>query len=69
MKLYDFHCNQCGHEFEELVRELVDARCTACTSSDVARKLSTFAVGGSRGEAGGGGSAGPGCSGGMCGLG
>lgn len=69
MKLYDFHCNQCDQDFEELVREVGDARCTACNATDVVRKLSTFSVGGSRGDAGGGGGySGPACSGGMCGL-
>ncbi len=69
MKLYDFHCNDCDHDFEALVRELAEARCTACDSSNVARKLSAFAVGGSRGEPSGGGGPGPACSGGLCGLG
>jgi putative FmdB family regulatory protein len=50
MKLYDFHCNGCGREFEDLVNEVSDARCPACSSADVAKQLSGFAVGASRGE-------------------
>ena len=70
MRLYDFHCNQCGREFEELVHELTDARCPACSSADVAKQLSAFAVGGARGEpaAASTGGCGSCCGGGACGL-
>ncbi len=70
MKLYDFRCNGCGKEFEELVRDVADARGPACSSNDVAKQLSAFAVGGSRGEpaAAPGSSCGPCCGGGACGL-
>jgi putative FmdB family regulatory protein len=47
MRLYDFGCNQCGQQFEELVKELSEARCPACSSADVAKQLSAFAIGGS----------------------
>jgi hypothetical protein len=50
MRLFDFHCDQYGREFEELVREVLDARWPACSSADVANELSAFAVEGSRGE-------------------
>jgi putative FmdB family regulatory protein len=46
MKLYDFQCRQCGKEFEDLVRELSDARCPACESADVEKQLSSFSIGG-----------------------
>jgi putative FmdB family regulatory protein len=68
MKLYDFHCNACGKDFEDLVREIADARCVACSSPEVVRKLSAFSVGGGSGEPSGGGCAGPVCRGGLCGA-
>lgn len=69
MKLYDFRCNHCGREFEDLVQDLSDARCPACASSEVTKQLSAFAIGG---RAGGGMAdlpTGGGCGGGMCGTG
>ncbi len=71
MKLYDFHCKGCGRDFEELVREVSDARCPSCASSDVEKQLSAFAVGGPResSAAPSGGGCGTGfCGGGGCGL-
>lgn len=67
MRLYDFHCNACGHDFEDLVRDLADAKCPECAAKDVQKVLSAFAVGGARdgGEPVGGG----GCAGGFCGTG
>lgn len=66
MRLYDFECNQCGKRFEDLVRELSEARCPACSSADVTKQLSAFKVGSSSKS-----DAGPmppmGCGGGMCG--
>jgi putative FmdB family regulatory protein len=50
MMLYDFECDDCGKKFEDLVRELSDARCPACASAHVTKQLSTFAVGGRRGD-------------------
>ena len=68
MKLYDFHCNHCDKDFEDLVQEVSDARCPACSAADVTKQLSAFSVGGSsRAE-----SSGPsfgGCGGGACGTG
>ena len=73
MRLYDFHCNACGHDFEDLVRELSDARCPKCSTAEVEKTLSGFAIGGKSGETvsggGGGGCAGGFCGGGACGLG
>jgi putative FmdB family regulatory protein len=70
MRLYDFHCKQCGENFEDLVRDVSDARCPACETSDVEKVLSAFAVGGKSGaaEPSGGGCAGGFCGGGSCGL-
>jgi putative FmdB family regulatory protein len=68
MKLYDFLCDDCGNKFEDLVRELTDARCPTCESANVTKQLSTFSIG----SGGGGGSApsaGGGCSTGFCGTG
>jgi putative FmdB family regulatory protein len=63
MRLYDFSCNQCGKQFEELVRELSEARCPACASADVAKELSAFAIGSSsRSQP----EPAPTCGGGMC---
>ncbi len=45
MKLYDFLCDDCGNKFEDLVRELSDARCPTCESANVTKQLSTFAIG------------------------
>ena len=71
MRLYDFHCNGCGHDFEELVREVVDARSPKCAAADVEKTLSAFAIGGKPSETvgGGGGCGGGFCGGGACGLG
>ncbi len=69
MKLYDFHCNACGQEFEELVREVGDARCPSCASAEVDKQLSAFAVGGRSGGGGPSFGGGGGCGSGMCGTG
>lgn len=70
MMLYDFHCNKCGKEFEDLVRELSEARCPACESADVEKQLSAFNIGGSsRSEPVPSGGCGSGfCGGGGCGM-
>ena len=44
MPIYEFCCNQCGTAFEELVRNGTKPVCPECTSGDVCRLLSTFAV-------------------------
>lgn len=72
MKLYDFHCDQCGKDFEDLVRDVSDARCPACASASVTKQISTFSVGGRSGgerqSFGGGGCATGGCGLGGCGI-
>ncbi|MGQ9462958.1 MAG: FmdB family zinc ribbon protein [Candidatus Fervidibacter sp.] len=48
MPVYEFQCNRCGHEFEDLVslRDLEEGKveCPNCGSKDVRRKLSLFAT-------------------------
>ncbi len=72
MKLYDFLCNKCGKQFEDLVKDLSEARCPGCSSADVQKQLSAFSIGGSSSsssaafDSGGGG--GGCCSGGACGF-
>jgi putative FmdB family regulatory protein len=76
MRLYDFQCEDCANEFEELVREIADARCPKCGSAHVAKQLSAFAVGSASAGAAAsrsspremGGCGGGGCGGGMCGM-
>ncbi len=63
MKLYDFHCNACGKDFEDLVDDASDACCPACSTHDVRKGLSAFAVG----KTGGGDPPTGGCAGGFCG--
>lgn len=47
MPVYEYVCESCGHEFEELTLSMADAdgqRCPACSSDRVTRKLSVFAA-------------------------
>lgn len=47
MPMYEFVCNQCGHEFEELVRTSRDqhaAKCPECGGQKPTRKLSVFSA-------------------------
>ncbi len=53
MPIYEFRCDRCGHEFEELVswRDIEEkrVRCPNCGSNEVRRRLSLF-ITGSRGS-------------------
>jgi putative FmdB family regulatory protein len=62
MILYDFVCDQCENEFEDLVKDPRDARCPRCNSDKVTKLLSSFAIGGKRSEV-------PSCGSGFCGNG
>ena len=47
MPIYEYRCDQCGTEFEELTlsaRSTEAVRCRACESHRVTRLLSAFAV-------------------------
>ncbi|MFO0974541.1 MAG: zinc ribbon domain-containing protein [Phycisphaerae bacterium] len=47
MPVFEYQCEACRHEFEELVRSAGAAdraACPACGSRKVARKLSVFAA-------------------------
>lgn len=72
MPLYEFRCQVCGFEFEDLVRTGVDAaqvKCPTCGAQAADRLLSAAAVGGAGGEsAAGGGGGGGGCGGGHGGF-
>lgn len=46
MPLYEFQCNDCQDQFEELVRSssaVDEVKCPACGSQHVRRKVSMFA--------------------------
>lgn len=43
MPMYDFRCDDCGRDFEELVpRDYKEIRCPNCDSVDTTRQLSVF---------------------------
>jgi putative FmdB family regulatory protein len=50
MPIYEYACNRCGLEFETLVRSDSVPDCPACRATDLAKKLSVFATGGSAAE-------------------
>lgn len=44
MPIYEFHCEECGHEFEELVARIDEnAPCPKCGSQEVGRLISATA--------------------------
>ena len=70
MPIYGYDCNDCGHEFDKLVRSAAEKpACPSCDSTDLTRQLSLIATpakGGSDApalacETGGGGCAGCPC--------
>jgi len=46
MPLFEFHCDRCGIDFDELVSrdKIVSVECPKCGGSDVERKLSVFSA-------------------------
>jgi putative FmdB family regulatory protein len=72
MPIYEFHCAQCDHDSEILVRssDWKGTKCPHCGSAKISKKFSTFAsAGGSStvpASKAGGGKRGGGCCGGGC---
>jgi len=70
MPIYEFHCDQCEHDSEILVRsaDWKGTKCPHCGSVKISKKFSTFAAAGagekSAGQKSGGG--GGHCCGGGC---
>jgi putative FmdB family regulatory protein len=74
MPLYEFECQECHGKFDALVRSFSaadDVACQECSSSNVKRLISTFAVSGFDDPmtASAARSTGGGCCGGSCGCG
>ncbi len=50
MPLFEYRCNECGNEFEKIVRFSEASQnpdCPACQGQDTKKKISTFASRGS----------------------
>jgi putative FmdB family regulatory protein len=65
MPIYEYICDDCGTNFEKLVRNGDAVACPDCGESHLTPKLSTFAAH-SSGKAGGQAAEFPSCAGGMC---
>jgi putative FmdB family regulatory protein len=44
MPIYEYGCQDCGHQFEALVRSDTVPACPQCHSTQLAKKLSVFAT-------------------------
>jgi putative FmdB family regulatory protein len=67
MPIYEFICEECDFEFEELLRSAADIQtvtCPACLGEKVVKKISAFAAASPGGKATSfwGGSSAPSCS-------
>ena len=51
MPLFEYACRGCGHHFEFLTRADKTPACPACTSADLEKQLSAFAVSGTAASA------------------
>lgn len=40
MPIYEYACDECGHEFELLLRGDAEAACTACQATRLTRRVS-----------------------------
>ena len=70
MPIYEYVCMECESHFEELVRNGEEPDCPGCSSANVRRQLSVFAMhGGGTAEQPAFRSSGGGCCGGSCGCG
>ncbi len=45
MPIFEYDCRDCGRHFEVLVRGHEETHCPACSGHNLAKALSTFAVG------------------------
>jgi len=51
MPIYEFHCEDCGKNFDKLCsmkENLADINCKHCASSHVVKKMSSFSTAGNR---------------------
>jgi putative FmdB family regulatory protein len=67
--IYEYVCMECESHFEELVRNGEEPDCPDCSSANVRRQLSVFAMHGGTAEQPTFRSSGGGCCGGSCGCG
>lgn len=44
MPIYEYHCPECGSNFEKLVRGPVAVACPSCENPEVTRTMSLFGV-------------------------
>lgn len=48
MPIYEYHCSDCGHDFEKLVRfsdlKIDTPECPDCQSENTNKRMSTFAA-------------------------
>jgi putative FmdB family regulatory protein len=44
MPIYDYHCRQCGHRFEQLVKPDETPHCPACGAADPERQFAFSAA-------------------------
>lgn len=44
LKMYDLKCNDCGKEFEKLVKTLADVECPYCGSTQTEKMFSANAI-------------------------
>lgn len=51
MPIYEYRCQQCGNEFEALVRSDTTPECPSCHSTELNKMLSVFATAASAPEA------------------
>jgi putative FmdB family regulatory protein len=50
MPIYEYQCRSCGSRFEKIVYGNNQPACPSCSSADLERLLSTFAVSSSSGR-------------------
>ncbi len=50
MPMFEYKCNDCGHEFEELVFGEKKPACPKCKSENTEKKISAFSTSGSTGS-------------------